>query len=288
MKRYGDMNERGDAIMVTSVILLSIFLSVGSNYLLEYGEIVGKETDMEHVTDLEESFLRMRMSMNSLISSRDTDTMIINRVTLGTPGNPYLTVARSSGVLTNTPDPGSFHLEMVVKSATGSEEILNSLSGAIYCESNNYYFHDQTYYFTAGGIVLDQYGSEVMSSHPDITLSTTDRGYSLQCYLYGVVGKYWKISGIESLPLKVSMAGYSDIERDIDPDDTLTLRINGIGEKAWHDHMDDHLTERGLTEGSDFVLHPPADWDDPTQKLEIDLLGIDTLFARIGEMEVEQ
>lgn len=287
MKKHGDIDDNGDAIMVTAVILFSLLLSAGSSYLVQYGEIVGKEEDMEHASDVEEAMLRIRTSMNSLITSRDTNTMILNRVTLGTPGNPYLTVARSSGVMTNTPDPSTFYLELVVKSG-GTETVLNSVNGALTCQSNNYYFHDQTHHFTGGGIVLEQHGSEVMSSSPDITVSRTGSGYSLQLYLYGMAGEYWKISGIESLPLKVSMAGYSDIDREIDPTDTFALRVNGLGEKAWNDYMQGYLTERGMAEGTDFILNPPTDWDDPSQELEIEFPGIESVFARIGDMEVEQ
>ena len=110
MKKDHLVDDRGDAVMVTAVLLLSIFLSVGSNYLLEYGKILGKEKDMEHSTDVEESLLRTRASMSVLLDSEDLNTVIIDRYTLGTFGNPYLTVARSSCTLTIDPDPSFFQI----------------------------------------------------------------------------------------------------------------------------------------------------------------------------------
>ncbi|MEA3557973.1 MAG: hypothetical protein U9R75_01840, partial [Candidatus Thermoplasmatota archaeon] len=255
---------------------------------LDYGEVIGKESDMEHMADVEESMLRMRSSMSSLIKSKDTNTVIMNRITLGTTGNPYLTVARSSGVLTHNSHPSSFHLELVVVESDGAERILNAINGEMAYISNNYYFHDQTYYFTAGGVVLGQYGSEVMSSYPDITVVPTDTGYSIQLYLYGMASDYFKISGIDSLALKIKMAGYSEIEEDLDAGDVLSIRVNGVGEEAWHDYLKGYLTEIGLVEGEglDFQISAPTDWDDPAQELEIDLTGIEAVYAVMGDMEV--
>jgi len=56
MKGMRITDDRGDAVMVTAVLLLSIFLSVGSNYLLEHGDNVGKEEDMFHAAYVEDSF----------------------------------------------------------------------------------------------------------------------------------------------------------------------------------------------------------------------------------------
>ncbi|MBN1390778.1 MAG: hypothetical protein JXA22_09080 [Candidatus Thermoplasmatota archaeon] len=286
MKVFKGLNDRGDAIMVTSVLMISILLSVGSNYLIQYGDRIGREDDMEHVTDVEDSMLRIRTSMNSLITTRDTNTMILNRVTMGTPGNPYLTVARSSGILTHSPDPTTFHMDLIVRGTT--DYILNSINGAITFESNNYYFHDQKYHFTAGGVVREQLGTDVMSSYPDITVSESGSRYNMQLFLYGMAGEQWKISGIETVPLKIRMAGYSDIERNIGPTEQLVIKVNGIGEVAWYNYLKGYLTEKGLVEGSDFDFVTPADWGDPGQYLTIELPGIESLFARIGDMEVDK
>jgi len=102
MKGMRITDDRGDAVMVTAVLLLSIFLSVGSNYLLEHGDNVGKEEDMVHAAYVEDSFLNTRSSMSSLLKAADTKTVIIERFTLGTSGNPYLGVARSSGKTRST------------------------------------------------------------------------------------------------------------------------------------------------------------------------------------------
>ena len=140
MKKGRIWDDRGDAVMVTSVMLLSIFLSVGSSYILDYGDVVGKESDMAHAADIEESFLRSRASMNSLLRAQDTRTFIIDRYTLGTVGNPYLTVARSSGTLYADPDPDSFQFQIILDDGV-NEVVLNTVNGLMAYESN-YYFVD--------------------------------------------------------------------------------------------------------------------------------------------------
>jgi hypothetical protein len=285
MKKGKIMDDRGDAVMVTSVLLLSIFLSVGSSYLLDYGKVVGKENDMAHASDIEESFLRTRASMRSLLKARDTKTFIYDRYTLGTPGNPYLTVARSSGTLSADPDPDSFQMQIVIEDGA-SENILNTVNGVMTYESNNYYFHDQIYHFTAGGVVLEQYGSQVMSATPDIDLLSTPGGNQIRIFLYGITNTYWRISGIESLPVSHKLAGSSEIDETILPGQSVSFRINGVGERAWYDYMRGMLVDNGMTEGVDFTATAPADWDDPLDEVEIDITAVTELYARIGEMEV--
>lgn len=285
MKGSRISDDNGDAVMVTAVLLMSIALSVGSSYILDHGDNVGKEEDMVHATDIENSFLMTRASMSSLLRAEDNRTVIIERFTLGTYGNPYLAVARSSGSLIIDPNPLQFQLGIFIESA-GSEIELNSVNGALTFVSNNYYYHDQDYYFTAGGVILEQHGSEVMTASPDMQI--VDNMGDLQFYvgLYGITSSYSRIAGIESLPVSIRMAGSSLIEEIINPGDTLSIRINGLGERAWYDYMRTFLLSYGLTEGVDFVITAPADWSDPNDHVEIDIGAIETIIMNIGEMEV--
>lgn len=279
------MDDNGDSIMVTAVLLMSLFLSAGSNLLISYGEDLGKDLDREHMTDVEESMLRLRTSTKSLLKAEDTDTVMVNRFTLGTTGNPYMTVARSSGTLMHTTDPSDFNLEIVVQDG-GTEEVLNSVNGALRFESNNYYYHDQDMTFTSGGIIKEQHGFESMSSYPDISLMRTSTGYSLDMFLFGMAGEYWKISGIDSMILSVSMVGYSEIEREMDIGEVFSIRINGYGERSWYEMFNNTLNDFELVSGADYNINTPADWSDPAQELEIELLTLESLYARVCEMEV--
>lgn len=285
MKKRFRMDENGDSIMVTAVLLMALFLSVGSNLLVSYGENLGNDDDREHMTDVEESMLRLRTSMKSLLKSEDTDTIMVNRFTLGTPGSPYLGVARSSGTLSHTTDPSDFQMKVVVESA-GSETILNTVNGAMVFESNNYYYHDQELSFISGGIVKDQEGFETMSSYPDISLLRTATGYSMDMFLFGMTGGFWKVTGIDSMILSVSMIGYSEIDRVIGAGELLSIRINGIGESSFNEMFENIFGAFNLVSGVDYQINVPVDWDDPAQELEIELLSLESLSARICEMEV--
>ena len=211
--------------------------------------------------------------------------MIIDRYTLGTFGNPYLTVARSSGTLTIDPDPSFFQMQIVLESG-GAETVLNTVNGGIYFESNNYYFLDQDYSFTAGGIILEQYGTQVMSAFPSMLIQDTPDGMELQMFLYGITSEFFRISGIESVPVSIRLAGTSVIEETIAAPDILSLRINGAGEKAWYDHIVDLLASSGMVQGVDFTATQPADWDDPSDEVEVSILALNSIYASIGEMEV--
>ncbi len=285
MRKLLKMDNNGDAVMVTAVLLMSLFLSAGSQLLISYGEDLGKDNDREHMTDVEESMLRLRTSMKSLLKAEDTDTLMVNRFTLGTMGNPYLAVARSSGTLTHTNDPSDFHMEVVIEDG-GSEDVLNTVSGALIFESNNYYYHDQDLTIISGGVIKEQHGFETMSSYPDLSISHTISGYSLDMFLFGMAGDYWKVSGIESLILSVSMIGYSQIDRIMGPGEVLSVRINGMGERSWYEMMEGTFQTFGLISGVDYQINVPVDWDDAGQELEVEFLTLESLSARICEMEV--
>jgi hypothetical protein len=278
-------DDRGDAVMVTAVLLLSIFLTVGSNYLIEHGDNVGKEEDMVHATDIEDSFLNTRSSMSSLLKADDIMTVILERFTLGTAGNPYMAVARSSGSLVIDPESSTFQMSLVKESPAGDRE-LNNVNGALYYTANNYYFHDQDYHFTAGGVILEQYSSQVMTAPPDLMLVDASGSTQFHMDLFGITSSYKKLSGIESLPVSIRMAGSSLVEESFGAGETLSIRINGLGEKGWYDHMLTYLLASGLSQGVDFMITAPLDWDSTAEYVEIELLTIDNLVARIGEMEV--
>jgi len=285
MKGMRITDDRGDAVMVTAVLLMSIFLSVGSNYLLEHGDNVGKEEDMVHAAYVEDSFLNTRSSMSSLLKAGDMRTVIIERFTLGTPGNPYIGVARSSGSLTIDPETSTFQLSLVRRSGL-TETDLNTVNGGLHFISNNYYFHDQDYMFTAGGIVMEQYGSQVMTVPPDMQLVDASGKLQLNMDMFGITSSYRKVAGIESIPVSIRMAGSSLVEESFGPGESLVMRVNGLGEKAWHDNMRVFLETNGLVDGADFTITAPLDWNDPAQYVEIEMSAVNELVARIGEMEV--
>ena len=118
-------NDRGDAVIVTTVLLMSIALSFGGSMLMDYGEVVGKEDEMTHVASIQDSFIRLRTSMYSLLEGEDTSATIINRITLGTYGNPYLAVSRASGTLTIDPTNDRFSVSIVFKDAGGNVGLIH-------------------------------------------------------------------------------------------------------------------------------------------------------------------
>jgi hypothetical protein len=283
MKRISD--RRGDAVMVTTVLMLSIILSVGGRLLLDYGEIVGKDDDMVHAADVSDSLMSVRSSMGTLLRSGDTESRILNRVTLGTFGNPYLGVARSSGTLDYSPDPDSFQMSVYLEDG-GNERLLNTISGSLTFTSNNFYYHDQTFLFQGGGIVLDEYGFRAMSTNPTSDVSRTPTGWTYSVILFSLTGSQWSISGIESVALNIGMAGLADLVLEPSAGQVVSLRINCPGEEAWEDHFRNDLVKNGLVENTDFIITQPADWNSTSDYLEVELQGMERFVANIGEMEV--
>jgi len=278
-------DDKGDAVMVTATLLLSIALAVGGRLLLDYGEIQGKELDMEHSNDVEDSMVRSRAAMLALLTREDTVTTLMTRITLGTPGNPYLAVARSSGSLDYDPTPSQFQMQIVVKNL-GAERIVNTINGVLTFRSNNYYYHDQQFTFQAGAVLLNEFGPSVISTPLSMDYYTDSVGWSVNLNLYGFTGERWSLSGIESIPLKISLESYSTISFDPGLNDIVTLRINTLGEEAWRDHLRNHFRDLGLIENTDFRLVLPADYTDPAQVLDIELLTPNTVSFITGEMEV--
>jgi hypothetical protein len=283
MKRVLDL--KGDAVMVTAVLMLSIILSVGGRLLLDYGEMVGKDEDMLHAVDVSDSLMSTRGSMGSLLRSSDTENSILNRITLGTFGNPYLGVARSSGSLEYYPQPENFEMIVVLEDGV-NERMLNTISGSLTFTSNNFYYHDQQYIFQAGGIVVEEYGYFAMSTNPTTEVIETSTGWAYEMMLYTMTGGQWTVSGIESVALNIQMAGFSDLLIEPAAGEIVSLRINCHGEQAWEGFFRSQLTLNGLVENTDFTITTPSDWDSATEFLEIDMLGLERFSARIGEMEV--
>lgn len=284
MKKSG-LDDTGDAVMVTSVLLLSLVLAVSGRLMLDYGEAMGKEDDMAHASDVEGSLLKTRGSMYTLLENEETSTTLINRITLGTFGNPYLGVGRSSGRLEYSSDPDMFHMEILLDDGI-TERLVDSVSGVLSYESNNFYFHDQTYVFEGGAIVLEEYGMQTMKAPPALEYENIGTGWSLELGMYGMAGGYWVVSGIESVSLSTRLEGYS--EQTIEPSsgESIVIRINSPHEKAWESYIRSYFLEKGLTENSDFVITPPSDYSSTAEFLDVELLTIKDLTYYLGDMEV--
>ncbi len=280
-------NDRGDAVIVTTVLLMSIGLSFGGSMLMDYGEVVGKEDEMAHVASIQDSLIRLRTSMYSLLESEDTSATIISRVSLGTYGNPYLAVSRASGTLEIDPTNEHFSVSIVLKDTfAGTEMELNSIKGCISYETNNYYFHDQQYVFQGGAILLNEYQGTTMTSYPGFSISSFEGDWGVDMELYGLTSNGQVISGFESIPLLVTMDGHSSVNHDMVANEEISIRINGDGEEAWSLFYRTKMVESGLIEGVDYDIHDPADWNDPDLYVEIDLMTLTSFSAQIGEMEV--
>lgn len=278
-------DDKGDAVMVTAVLLLSIAVSFGGSMLLRYGEITGKESDMEHSADVEDSFLRLRTSMNTLLEEKDTGTTILNRLTLGTYGNPYLTVARSSGEMSMSASPELFHMTISLRSGM-AETLLNTVNGGIRYHVNNFYFNDQTYHFLGGGLIREEYGQSVMVSDPPIHITKGESTWGLEVRSFGMTGDQWSVSGIDTVMMSVNMESDADIYRELSAGQSIIMEINGYGEEAWAIHLKGYFEENGMVQGTDYKIIEAADPTSPGEQLTIELLTLDFFQAYIGEMEV--
>ncbi len=279
------MDDKGDAVMVSAVLLLSIAVSFGGSMLLNYAEISGKESDMEHASGVEDSLLRLRTSMTMLLDRKDTKTTIVNRLTLGTYGNPYMTVARSSGEMSMTSSPEMFQMSVVLRSG-GSETTLNTVNGGISYHVNNFYFHDQSYFFLGGGLIREEYGQRVMSSAPPIFTVRAESTWGLELRTFGMTGDPWSVSGIDTVLMSVSLVSDSDIYRDLSVGETIAIYVNGYGEDAWADYFGAYFKENGFSENVDYRVTEAVDLSSPTEHLTVEVLSADFFQGNLGEMEV--
>lgn len=280
MKRFMK-DQRGDAVIITAVILMSLGAAVGGKLLLNYGETIGKEDDMIHISDVGDSFIRIRGSMYSLLDSGDTRSMIVSRITLGTAGNPYLAVARSSGKLSYEVSRDNFHITFY-RSSGGVEALIDSASGSMTYQSNNYYFNDQTLQFSGGGIVVDEYGFKAMSAPPSANMIRGVDTYGIEMDVYGMSGHSWSVSGIDAIPLGITMSGFSHTSLDLSAGESIIIRVSGEVRYAWSAYLRSYLGGLGLTEGAagDFVITSFADHED------IELTELAFFECNVGVMEV--
>jgi hypothetical protein len=278
------MSDKGDAVMVTAVLLLTLALSVGGRLLISYGEAQGKEMDMAHVDDVQDSMVGIRGSMYTLLDAGDMNTRIVNRVTLGTFGNPYLATAMSSGTLSIEPSASYFSLEVLV-GPSGAESPLDSVSGAMVYSSDLYYFNDQDLVFEGGGVIVDEGGMMAMSSPPSFEFRETQTGHGIVMSFYGIGGLRSSISGTETIMVEVVMESYSFHNIDLEGQ-SVRVRINGASEQVWKGHFSEVLLSAGLASGVDYEFVDPSDWQDPDQYMEVEFRGMESLQSRMGVMGV--
>lgn len=285
MKGIG-VDKKGDAVMVTAVLLLSVFLSVGSNLLLNYGEVVGTEEEVLHLTDVEDSLMKIRNSMLTQVKAGDTYTSIINQVTLGTLGNPFIGQARSSGTIDMIPGSSEFLFQILIDDG-GVEIPVNSVNGAINYYCNNYYFNNRGYQLEGGGLFIQENGQLIVNTLPLMDISRTQSDWSFGLSIFGISGDRFSISGIESIPLSQMMISYQESFQTLAAGQVLVFRINSMSERAWATGFRSYLNEQDLVENSDYSITDPMDWSSSGDHLEVRLTTLSSFDLQIGEMEVE-
>jgi hypothetical protein len=273
-------DEKGDAVLITVILLLSIALTLGGNLLLAYGESLGKEEDMLHMTDVEDSFMRMRGSMFTLLEAKDTDSLVVQRFTLGTDGNSYLGIGRSSGKFGM--DPSTFEITVGVKTA-GILDKINSVSGQITFESRNYYFDDQTMTYQNGAVIVDEYDHKTVADPPPVSIQRYSSGFGMEFNLYGISGNSFEISGIETTMLKMNMISQSSNFREVRSDESILVIIDSDARDAWEDWFRSYLGENSLVEGAgnDFLISTNLDGE-----LEVEIFNSLEVRVVSGIMEV--
>jgi hypothetical protein len=273
-------DEKGDAVLITVILLLSIALTLGGNLLLAYGDSLGKEDDMLHMTDVEGSFMRMRGSMFTLLEERDTNSIVIQRFTLGTDGNSYLGIARSSGTLNM--EPGTFEISVGVRSG-GILDKINSVSGQIKFASNNYYFDDQIMSYQGGAVVVEEYDQKTLDNPPSFPIQRYSTGFGITFNLYGISGRSFEITGIETTTLEMNMLSQSSNYREIRAGDSIVVTVNSNAQDAWEDWFRSYLGENSLVEGAgnDFQISTNIDGE-----LEVEIFNSLEVRVISGIMEV--
>jgi hypothetical protein len=270
--------------MVTAVILLTLAVSVGGRLLISYGEAEGKEMDMEHVSDVEDSMLNMRGSMYTLLGAHDTRTTIVNRVSLGTFGNPYLAVARSSGTMVVDQSQDEFSIT-VLMGPSGSETMLDTVSGSMVYVGDLYYFEDHDYHFEGGAIIVDEGGFREMSSWPSIELVETPSGHGIYLSFYGFGSNRLSISGIESIIMEVQLESFTARSIQL-TGQSVTIRVNSFAEEVWKGYFEDLMSQGGMVNGIDYMISDPTDWTDVDDYLQIEIRNLQFLDLDMGVMGV--
>lgn len=160
-------NEDAVSNIVTSIMMLGIFLSILAMIFTVYIPIWAKTGEANHMENVESSFLDLKSTIDSQITDDEgIGSTRTTRIKLGAEGGAVLGIGRTTGSI----DFKISGFNMEVFNSNDTMDTYGNSFGKIMFKSKNTYYADQYFTYENGAVIVEQETKAVMRSKPDFNI----------------------------------------------------------------------------------------------------------------------
>lgn len=294
------LKRDNDAVsnIVTSIMMLGIFLSILAMIFTIYIPIWAKNGEANHMQSVESSFLDLKSTIDLHItddegvgSSRNT------RIRLGSEGGAIMGIGRTSGSLEfKTSD-----FTIIISNTDDPYNIYGSASGKITFKSQNVYYNNQYFMYENGAVIVEQDKKSAMRAEPHFNINYDEltNKTSIDTTIIQLSGDYENIGGTEHRSIETKLVqsiGQSSVmewtpAKGFDFGQNITINITTEFGEVWEEFLNDKLNElpEGIkTSQTSYTKTPVTDpiTNKTIYTLILNLKEIDALDLKKGIIEI--
>ncbi len=242
-------NNEGVAGIIVAVMLIGVLFAFLSVVQLNYVPDWSEEREAEHMETVAHQFTQLKFSVDLLSTVGISGNKITTPLTLGTQEIPlpFLKSDKSFGFLRVFTD------ECIVNITDTTPTTYSNPLGSIKYTSRNSNYVNVEFIYEAGGIITNQELGNTMYVMPYFDVDNTasvDITFDVVNFIENTGNKY--TTGLGNILIKLEY-----IQTDttsINNADKITINSNYL--LAWHNFLNDTLSDAGLTYGTsdDFTI----------------------------------
>ena len=185
-------NKTGVSNIVTSIMMLGIFLSILAMIFTIYIPIWAKSGEANHMESVVDSFLELKENVDKQIADeKSVGTTLSTRIKLGAEGGAIMGIGRTSGSLSFK----NSGFNILINNTNDAKDIYGQASGMITFESRNVYYTNQEFSYENGAVIIEQDNKAVMRAKPNFDILYLDNKTTLVITLIHFSGNSSNVGG---------------------------------------------------------------------------------------------
>lgn len=237
-------SSEGVVGIVTSILLVALLVTVFSIIQTVYVPQWMEELESEHMDTVGAQFAQLKHTLDiQMYEPSYYSIPISSPITLGSEDVPYFLSQKSSGTLEI--QNNNFEVDI-----TGDSTESHKISTIEYV-SRNSYFSDQTYIYETGAVILSQTQGTLLISRPFFSV-TNEATINISFTVINITSFGGKTSAVGTTTASI-LTNYSS-SQNTTITNTTEITITTNYENPWNNYLNTTLTNKGLTEGSDYDI----------------------------------
>lgn len=238
----------GVSNIVTSIMMLGIFLSILAMVFTVYVPNWAKSGEANHMGKAMDSFLDLKSTLDKqIVDEKGVGSTYKTPIKLGAEGGSILGIGRTTGTLTYM--TGGFNI--MIYDTEDTQNIYGQGSGQINFEPRNIYYENQYFTYENGAVIVEQDLKSVIRAKPNFDISHSNNRTTVVLTIIHLSGTSENVGGtgyhtIDSKLIQTTAQSQELIwsqEMGFDYGQNITINISTQFGSLWKELVDAELED---------------------------------------------